>query len=451
MTAWLKNMNSSLMMRWMEARWLELLAYDPDVKGFKVGRTFLYAICGFMVLFTLWAGFTKLPTVTRGEGKVIPTSSVQKVSNLEGGILAELLANEGDIVIKDQVILRLDNVMAASSYRDAVTKSYTLLTALSRLQAELDGKDSFVVSKDVLEKAPHVALEQQQLFQRRQENVQNQLSVIDAQLIQKQQEVNDIRARMAQASRNVNLGQREYRINQPLVKRGIISELEFLEVEKKLNAAKGEMTSLQINLPRVEQGLNETKAKAETIKSTFLNQVAEELNKTRTELSTIQETSTAGKDRVQRTEVRSPVNGVIKTINYKTVGGVIQSGSEIAEIVPHDEKIRIEATVRPADIAFLRPGLLATIKITAYDFSVYGGLHATVDQISADTIQDKQGAQFYKVYLNATSQLMQKNNKPLPIIPGMTATVEIEIGKKSILSYLTKPITRIMEGSFREH
>ena len=436
----------------------EDLRYMPDVEAAvrRRGNRFAYALTVmtfvFIVTMLIWAHFAVLDEVTRGEGTVIPSSKTQVIQNLEGGILAEVLVREGDIVEKGDILVRIDNTAAQANFRDLQSQYFVLFASIARMEAELESRE-LVMPEEVLQEAPTAAANQTALFRLRQDQLRAQIRVLQSQAAQRKQEIKEMRSRSHQLQRSLDLAQQELAITQPLVNKGVLPRLDLIRIQREMTELEGERSSIRLAIPRLVTAVAEAEQRIEELVLATKAEVSNELNQARAEFNSVTETLFAGKDRVVRTEVRSLVRGTIKDIKHNTVGGVIRPGEDILEIVPLDDTLLIEAKIRPADIAFLRPGQEATIKITAYDFSIYGGLTAKLERISADTIrddEDQRGERFYRAYLRTDRNYLVRRGEELPIIPGMTATVEILTGKKSVLDYVLKPILKARDRALTE-
>jgi adhesin transport system membrane fusion protein len=407
------------------------------------------AIIVTFAVFCIWAHFAVLDEVTRGMGSVIPSQRLQEMQNLEGGILQEVLVHEGQIVEKDEVLVRIDNEQARSIFRDASSKILEHEAAIIRLEAEASGTDP-VYSPELREKAPTITQDQLNIFHARKEQLLAEIRVFDAQRYQKQQEVEEMISRRKQLVQSHKIAAERRNIARPLMEKNVYPRVDYLQLEESLLKLQGDIDSLSLGIPRASRAAEEAKARLEQRMAEFRNQAQEEINKRRAELRSLRESLTAGEDRVTRTDIRAPMRGTIKRINHNTIGGVIRPGDTILELVPLDDTLLIETRIRPADIAFLHPGQRAMVKITAYDFSIYGGLEAIVEQISADTIEDRKGENFYLVKLRTKTNTIIYRGQKLPIIPGMTATVDILTGKKSVLDYMLKPILKAKQNALRE-
>jgi adhesin transport system membrane fusion protein len=427
--------------------------YAADAAIHRKGNSLAYllsvAIMACMIAAVLWAHHAILDEVTRGTGKVIPSRKTQVIQNLEGGIVEEIHVQENQLVSKNDILIRLGNVNAASQYRDSYKQSLQHQATIARLRGEINDTEP-IFSNRLLEEVPDVVEDQLAIYNARQNQLSIELKVLNSQYSQKIQEINEMRSRRRQLAANLKLAREQRDIAKPLMERQVYPKVDFLALERDILTIRGNISTLDAAIPRVSSAASEAKNRMEQRKAEFKSMALEELNRHRMELSSLKEILAAGEDRVTRTDVRSPVKGTIKQLAVNTIGGVVRPGEPIVEIVPMDDTLLIEASIRPADIAFLHPGQKAKVKITAYDFSIYGGLDAVVEQISADTLVDDKGDSFYKVKLRTETNAIAHQGSRLPIIPGMTATVDILTGKKSVLDYLLKPILKASQNALRE-
>ena len=419
-------------------------------KGSSIAFVLTLVIALLMVTFVVWAHFTVLDEVTRGMGSVIPSQKVQMIQNLEGGILQEISVQENQIVNKGDILIRIDNELAASQYRDAFTKAAENEAAILRLNAEIEGESKLVFPESFNEADPQVLNDQKSIFRARQDQLQAELNVLRSQHSQKQQEIKEMQSRKAQLEQGLSLAKQQRDIAKPLVDQGVYPRVDYLALEREISSLQGDIDALRLAIPRIRQAANEASRRIEQRRAEFKAIALDERNSRRGELKSLQQIMAAGEDRVTRTDIRSPVRGTIKQINLNTIGGVVRPGESILEIVPLDDTLLIEARIRPADIAFLHPGQKAMIKITAYDFSIFGGLDGVLEAISADTIEEDDGESFYKVKLRTQKNAIAYRGEELPIMPGMTASIDILTGKKSVLAYLLKPILRAKQNALRE-
>lgn len=418
----------------------------------RFGSYIMLGFIAFILVFLVWAFFAELDEVTVGEGKVIPSSQVQVIQNLEGGIISSIPVKVGQLVNKGDVIVQLDDTRFSSSLGETSAKHDALAAKVARLNAEATGRP-LQFPPALLKSNPGLAAEERALYLSRQLELDTTVDVLNQQSYQRTQEVLEKRAKFKQLEESYSLIERELKISRPLAQQGVMSEVEILRLERQLSDLKGEMDSARLSLPRLEQAAVEARGKVAAARAKFRSDAATEASLASAELAGTSASSVAAKDRLARTSVRSPMTGVVKQIKVNTVGGILQPGMEIMEIVPMEDNLLIETKVRPADVGFIHPGQEATVKLTAYDFSIYGGLEATVENISADTITEETNGRsesFYLVQVRTKSSLFSASDRKLPIIPGMLASVHIKTGKKTVLTYLLKPVLKAKYEALRE-
>ncbi len=423
---------------------------SADLQGPRRSAHLLLAVVAtFFLTFFAWAGWATLEEVTRGDGRVIPSSHVQVVQNLEGGILEEILIREGEVVDRGQVLLRIDNTRAASELRESRQRYLALLGARARLRAEV-GQAELGFPSELMTAASEVAANEVALYRARKAALDSELEILRSQAEQREHELAELGTRLGQLERSHQFAIEELKITEPLAVKRVVPRIELLRLQRQLNDLAGELDTTRLAVPRVESGLRGARRRIEERTLSFRAEAQRELNAVEAEAAVLAEAITAEADRVERTDVRSPVRGTIKQLLVNTVGGVIQPGQDLVEIVPLEDTLLVEARIRPADIAFLRPGQPAVVKVTAYDFSIYGGLDAIVEEISADTITDEQGDHFYRIRVRTTDNALDEVGQTLTIIPGMTTQVDILTGEKTVLDYLLKPILLARERALRE-
>ncbi|MBS0289146.1 MAG: HlyD family type I secretion periplasmic adaptor subunit [Proteobacteria bacterium] len=411
----------------------------------------LIASVVFMAVALIWANFAVLDVVTVGQGKVIPSSNMQVIQNLEGGIVKEIQVKIGEIVNKDQILMIIDPTRFISSVRENETQLASLNAKIIRLSAETSGEE-LVFPVELEEKFPQYANSEKNLYDSRKNELQVKLNILKDDAEQRKQELMGAKQKKDQVQRSLELVQKELTLTKPLVSQGAVSEVEVLRLERTVNDLAGELEQTNLSIPKLEANLAGAQKKIDELLISFKTEALSDLNTAKAEYNKLIETNTAAEDRVRRTTIRSPVHGTINQIKVTTLGGIVQPGQELMTIVPLNDTLLIEANIRPADIGFLRPGLPATVKISAYDFSIYGGLKAIVEHISADTITDDKGNPFYQIRVRTTERnyLIGKHGERLEIIPGMSATVDILTGQKTVLEYLLKPIIKAKKNAMRE-
>lgn len=418
-----------------------VIAQDP-LRARKVIKTVGIALG---VAF-LWAAIAQVDEITKGDGKVIPSRQLQVVQSLDGGIVSEILAKEGDVVKEGQVLLKIDSTRFMSSFKESRATYLALLAKSARLRALAEGSD-FVAPPEVLAEDPKLVEQERNLYINRKAELDSQLGMARQQLSQRSNELSESRARYDQASQGYELTSKELALTKPLIQSGAVSDVELLRLQRDVSRYGGERNQAASQINRLQAAINEAKHKIEDVELEFKNQSRNELSETQAKLKSLGEGSVALSDKVKQADIKSPVNGTVKRILYNTVGGVVQPGKDIIEVVPAEEALLLEARVLPKDIAFLRPGQRANVKLTAYDFTIYGGLEGKLEHISADSVLDEKGNAFYIVRVRTTRPDFGAD---LPVIPGMTAEVDIITGKKSILSYLLKPVLRAKQYSLTE-
>lgn len=414
-----------------------------------LARLTVWLVSLLLIAALVWANYAVLDEVTTGMGKAIPSSKIQTIQNLEGGIVAEIFVREGQVVNKGDILLRLDGTRFLSNQEESEVDRLALLAKLERLTAEAEGRP-LEMPEAILQQAPQLAEDERGFYQARQNRLLSEQQILNQQLTQKQQEVAEFRSKQQQYRSALGLIQKELDMSIPLVGTGAISEVEVLRLRRSMVDVRGALDATTLALPRAEAAVNEIRGRLEQVDLTFRSEAFKELNEVRTQLNKVTATSVAIEDRVSRTTVVSPVHGVIKQLRVNTIGGVVQPGSDLLEIVPLEDSLLIEAQVRPQDIAFLHPGQRAMVKISAYDYTIYGGLKANLELISADTITDKEGRSFYLIQVRTDRNYLGTAEKPLVIIPGMVATVDIITGEKSVLDYMLKPVLKARSEALRE-
>lgn len=370
----------------------------------------LWLVAAVIIVAVTWAHFAIVEEITLGEGKVIPASREQIIQSLEGGILDELDVREGEVVEKGQPLLKIDPTRSAASYREALSKVQGLKGTIARLRAE--AYDTPLIFPNDIEES--IVRDETQAYHSRKTSLDETV---------------------ASLQHSLNLAQREVSLSEPLARKGLVSDVEILRLRRQAN---------EFNMQIVER-TNRFRADANN-----------ELTKMESELAQAEQILAGRQDVMARTTIVAPVRGTVNNIKVTTQGGVIQQGAEIMTLIPLEDRLLVEAKIKPSDVAFLHPGQPATVKITAYDYAIYGGLHGQVEHISPDTIFDEERARsgrgdpyFYRVYIRTDQAELRVGNKTFPIIPGMVATTEIRTGEKSILSYLLKPVLKAREA-FRE-
>jgi len=410
-------------------------------------RVLLWTSLLAVALLLLWAGLGDIDEVVRGEGKVVPSRQVQIVQSLDGGIVKEILVRPGQTVEPGDVLLKIDPTRFASSLGENNAEYLALLARSARLKALATG-EPFQMPEEVLEQAPAVGEMERNAFVARNSELKATVDVAREQLRQREEELRETRAKRDQASTSCSLTSRELQVTRPLLASGAVAEVDLLRLQRDVARSCGEAKGAEAQIDRIQSSIKEATSKIQEAELNIRNQARSELSETNAKLATLRESRLALADRVRLAEIRSPVRGTVKTLLANTVGGVVQPGKDIIEIVPTDDTLLLEVRVLPRDIGFLHPQQKAQVKFTAYDYSIYGGLEGEVEQIGADTVTDEKGNAFYIVRVRTAHATVGDTH--LPIIPGMVAEVHILTGKRTVLQYLLKPILRAKANAFTE-
>jgi adhesin transport system membrane fusion protein len=396
-----------------------------------------------------WAYWAELEEVTSGTGQVIPASKIKVVQNLEGGIVSAILTKDGALVKEGQVLLRIDPTGFGARLNESLGRQAGMQVTLTRLRAESTGTEP-EFDDALIDQWPDLVSRELTLFLSRRESLQASVSAFKELVLQRSQEIKELGNQIRVVGRSLALAKEELDLMRPAVAEGIVSRVELFRTEARVNDLDGQLSSARLSLPRIRATLAEAKQRLEERESQFRSEALLELNNIEVELSALNETIGAEQDRVARTDVRSPVDGIIKEIKVTTIGQVVQPGLDLVEIVPLDDSLLIEAEVRPADIAFLRPGQPAVVKLTAYDYTLYGTLDGVLERISADTIEDEQGERFFKILVRTQRNFLGEEAAGNSILPGMVAQVDVITGKKTVLQYITSPLLRVQGQALRE-
>ena len=419
------------------------------VESPRGGRSIIWLTLILFVCAVWWAAVSEVEEVTRGMGKVIPSSQIQVIQNLEGGILAETYIRIGDIVEKGELLMRLDEKRFSAPYQEYRYRYLALMAKAARLQAETEGTEMDLPA-EIEEENSSIAAREWQLYNSRKIQLETTIEILEEKAKQRRQDIAELKEKNVELNRTYQLLKKEIELTEPLVDQGAVSEVEVLRLKREASTMLGDIAATRLAIPRLQSQLNEALKEVKEEQLQFSNIAKKELNEVQSELDGLSATSVALADRLERTSIRSPVYGTIKQILVNTEGGVIQPGMDLIEIVPLEDTLLVETQIKPSDIAFLSPNQHATVKFTAYDYTIYGGLDAELEFISADSITDEKGNSFYQVRVRTDQNYLQGKNGKMPIIPGMVATVDILTGQKTILSYLLKPVLKAKQTALRE-
>ena len=396
-----------------------------------------------------WMSWAKIDVVIRGSGKISPASQVQSVQSLEGGIVEEILVAEGQVVDAGQPLIKISDVAFASSFEENRLLYLELLARSTRLTAEAFDRP-FQTQPEVADEAPKLFKSERSLHDSNRQQLEETLKGLEEKINQQQSALREAGSKQRQLKKSLDLIKKEIKIKKPLRDRGIISEVEFLQLQQREAEFEGELESVQLSIPRIESTIEEAGFNLQKERLNFQNKAKKELNEVNAEIGRIQEAQTALGDRVKRTTLRSPVNGIVQRLYVNSIGGVINPGNAIVDIVPQEDALLVEIRIDPADIAYVSVGQFARLKFSAYDFAIHGSLQGIVTFVSADTVTNDDGESFFVVRIKPSRSFLGSRVGELPIKVGMTAEADILTAKKTILSYLTEPVHRGIGKALRE-
>ncbi len=450
--AWLTKPVHQFLERWVPTKTEEDYPWEDEAENeIKEQETLrakkiLYSVGAVLGVLLLWAAITRVDEVTQGEGKVIPSKQVQVVQSFDGGIISELLVTVGQLVKIGDPLVRIDETRAISSLRENQSQYISLVAKQARLQALVENK-SFELPIHIKQDDPKIYAQEYSLYLSSKSALEAQIGMARDELMQRKAELSEVYAKQEQATKGLNLVTREIELTKPLQNIGAVSEVDILHLEQDAARLRGEQGQAQANIGMVKSAIVEAERKINETEQTAHSKISEELSETTAKLNSISETRVALNDKVIQSTLKSPVNGVISRLYVNTIGGVIQPGKDVLEIIPSDEALVLETKVQLKDIAFIALNQHANVKLTAYDYTIYGTLEADVIGVAADSQVDEKGNAYYIVRVRTVkSDLGPK----LPIIPGMAAQVDIMTGKKTVLSYLLKPVLKAKAYAFTE-
>ncbi|RWN21291.1 MAG: HlyD family type I secretion periplasmic adaptor subunit [Mesorhizobium sp.] len=413
----------------------------------------IFIIGALFVVFVAWASFAEVDEIARGDGKVIPASKTQIIQASEAGVVQEIAVTIGQVVKKNDLIIRLDNTLNTSSLGEQQAKARALEVRIARLKYEQAGNLSgpFPCPQDIQSVAPQICDNEQKLLIARRGNFDNKLSVLKSRLDQRERELAEAQANSDRLTKNLVVSDQEAKLVDAMVKKGLMARTEQLRVEREQTELNGQLNLAGETIKKIKSSITEAQLQVEELGLQLQQEALDDLTQALAELSVVDETIRGATDKVARTDIRSPVDGIVNTLELNTVGAFVQPGAVVAGIVPTSETLLVEARVSPRDVAFIRPDQEALIKVTAYDFSIFGGIEGKVSNITADSLVDqKTGEPYYQVRVATDKSTLQRDGKAYSIIPGMICSVDIKTGRKTILHYLLKPINKAREEAMSE-
>ncbi|MEM8795576.1 MAG: HlyD family type I secretion periplasmic adaptor subunit [Pseudomonadota bacterium] len=406
-----------------------------------------------MASFLTWASFTEIEEVARGDGRVIPAGRTQSIQATEPGVVTEIAVQIGQVVDKGQLVVRLDDTATQSDLGEVEARSRALEARIARLELEERGEfdADFICPPNVRERAPEICENERQLLTLDRTNYENSLSVLRQRVIQRERELEETRANINRLEGAFEISQREFELIKPLAAERLVAQTELIRVEREVNNHRGKLAVSREAVPRLQGAIEEARLQMRELTLQFRRDALTRKTEALAELSVLRETARGETSRVARTDITTPVDGVINTMQVNTIGAFVRPGDVIAEVVPTSEELLIEARISPNDVAFVLPGQLARVKITAFDFSVYGALDGEVITIGSDSILDeKTGEPYFEARIRTKTAYLERGGERFQITPGMISTADILTGKKTVLSYLLKPLNKVQQEALSE-
>lgn len=409
----------------------------------------LWTIAGFFALMFVWIAVAEVDTVTRADGRVIPSAKLQVIQNLEGGIVAEILVKQGQVVKAGDNLVALSSLQHEGDMKSRYQQLLGLEARAARLVALANGRQP-KFPQSVVDTAPDLMAVEMATFLSKTLEQESQLAVLSAQMDQKARELDEARIALISTRKSLDMAREERTTVARLVERGLEPRLELLRIDRAYSEQEGRADISVVTIERLRSANTELAARKDTMVRQMRSEALNELNRTMAELAAIKEGMPALADKVARTHIKSPMNGIVNRVFVNTVGGIVRPGDPIVDVVPSDDQLVVEAMVTPKDIGFVKIGQPARVKVTAYDYSIFGALDGTVKSISADAVPNEKGEAFFQVRIETNTRAIESIDKKLPIMPGMQAQIDIITGKKTILKFLSKPIVAMKENAFRE-
>ena len=415
----------------------------------RAAKLLMLAIAGFFAFILIWSSISEIEVITRGTGQVVPTNETQVVQSLEGGILKSLMVREGDRVRKGQVLLQISDVAFSSEEKGTEAQSMSLRAKRARLQAEAKGID-LRMERELHAMVPQIVANETALYNSRQEELKNAKQILENKIQTVEAQISENKAEIRRFQESLNLLNEELKITKQMVESRAMPKLEEIRLRREISEAKGKIEARNERVDGLEAQLRATRKELEDQDNQFLSKALGELNEVESRINQLDESLKSIEDRVYRTDLRAPVDGIVNMVAVKTIGGVIEPAQHLVEIVPIEDELKIISRVSPNDIAFLSPGQKANVKITAYDPQRYGSLEGELVRIGANSVNDRDGNIYFEIEVTTEKNHLGEDDNPLPIIPGMVAETEIITGKRTIMDYLLKPVIRARDRALTE-
>jgi len=406
----------------------------------------------FFALIGFWAATSEIDKIARGDGKVIPSGQNKVVQHLEGGVVKAIKVREGDTVKKGQILVVIDSTPSKARLQEKVQEFYALQARAARLTAEANRKASVTFAADLMKAAPAAVLREKKSFKSRKTQRDAELAILIQQVRQRARELEEVKSSVKRLSTMLPSIKKEMRETELGYRQGNAPFFDVIKIRRQYNEVAGQLRTEKLKVPRAAASWREANSTLKSRRNALLADVRKELADTENKIDSLRPLIESGTDEVKRTAIRSPVNGTVNRVSLTTIGAVVKPGEALVEVVPAGSSLIIEAKIQPKDRAFLHPGQDATVKVSAYDFSIFGGLDGKVVEISADAIEDenKKGETYFRVRIKTNQNFLARHGRRYPIIPGMTGSVDIRTGKKTVLDSVLAPVYRIVNESLRE-
>ncbi len=397
----------------------------------------------------IWANFATLDEVAIATAEIVPAGRIKVVQHLEGGIIQEIYVAEGDTVREGQSLMLLDLASSGTNREELQVRMDSEQLVKARLESEAEGKE-LVFPEDVAQRRPAIVAAQRQAFEARRRELASTMQVMREQVKQRELEVEELNARARAVESNYKLASERLKMSKSLLAEGLTAKMEHLQLEAEVENLDGEMRSLRPALPKAQAAVEEAKQRLEETESRFRREAQDQLSKTEESLARVAELLNDANEQGIRAEIKSSIDGVVKNMRYNAVGNVVKPGEPIMELVPTGDQLVVEAKLNPIDRGYVTEGQAATVKVSTYDFTRYGGLAGRVIRVAPDSSTDEDGAPYFRVVVQTDKNYLGKVEGDLPITPGMQATVDIHTGEKSVMDYLVKPVLKLQHEAFRE-
>ncbi|MGB0670349.1 MAG: HlyD family type I secretion periplasmic adaptor subunit [Rhodospirillales bacterium] len=413
-------------------------------------RRLAWPVMGLLSFGIIWAFFAQLDEVAVATGEVVPIGDIKVIQHLEGGIITSLNVTEGSVVRADDPLLQLDLGSSGTNLRELQVRLDSQLLVKARLEAEARGANAVAFPAEVATRLPAQAQAERQAFQARRTQLTSSLNVQQEQVRQRELEVKELQGNLRSTKSNLGLAEERLRLSQSLLSQGLTARMEHLQLEAEVESLQGELSGLETSVPRATAAVNEARERLNETSTRFRREAQDELGGVEQNIARIRELLQEANEQGARAQIRSPIDGIVQNLRFKTIGGVVRPGDPIMDIVPTGDRLVIEAKLNPVDRGYVGAGMDTVVQISTYDFARYGGLDGRVILVAPDSSTDENGVPFYRVVVETDKTYLGNLEGDLPIMPGMQATVDIHTGTKSVMDYLVKPVLKLKHEAFRE-